>query len=260
MVYAPRSRSILRPQAVNDNNLVGWWPLDDGQANDFSGNHKPGTLNAAPTFTAGMTPGPACPPGALTFNGSTQYVNIPTNAALQITGAQTVAFWGKYTSAGDLTFVGRGVGGGAGGVYGIEAFTGKMFFSTSSTGSLWSKQVSTTGTYNDGNWHHFAAVYVPSTSMTIYADGQSAVSSASSIPSALFSNTTDINIGVFFNPTTVNWLAGSIDDVRVYNRALSGAEVFALYSSAFMPWMEAELPALKVPFFSRYYYDMSRAA
>ncbi len=69
-------------------------------------------------------------------------------------------------------------------------------------------------------WHHYALTYDQST-LTLYIDGVSA--SSTSQAGAIATNATNLKIGEFFS--------GPIDDVRVYNRALSQAEITSLYDS-----------------------------
>jgi len=80
MPRAPRSvgHRLERPSSTPPNNLglVGYWKFDDGtgmQATDFSGNGNRGTLSGStlPTWTSGKKG------EALSFDGSTSYVDIP---------------------------------------------------------------------------------------------------------------------------------------------------------------------------------------
>jgi hypothetical protein len=78
-------------------------------------------------------------------------------------------------------------------------------------------------------WHQVACVY-SNQIQQFFIDGT---------PSLVMSNTAFGNIGVSSIPLRIgrrqdpnnNWFAGSIDDVRVYNRALSSDEVRQLYES-----------------------------
>jgi hypothetical protein len=126
---------------------------------------------------------------ALSFNGSTSYISGPT-----YNGVMTVSFWMKPNT------------------------TTQQILSLNAT--LASTSVSS-GTISANNF----------TSPTIYVDG--AVSSTVSntnwhfiaITTGTAINASAITIG----KTATGYYGGSLDDVRIYNRALSAAEVLQLY-------------------------------
>ena len=75
-----------------DATLVGWWKLDDGAgptARDSSGNANHGTINGGPLWDTGKIR------GALHFNGSTNYVQIPFSESLRVfnRGDFTLCLW-----------------------------------------------------------------------------------------------------------------------------------------------------------------------
>ena len=77
----------------------------------------------------------------------------------------------------------------------------------------------------DGKWHHFLFVSRSATDHQIFVDGKSAGTSASSktLPDPL----TGVNIGRWYGTTQM--FKGSVDDVRIYDRALSATEIKRLY-------------------------------
>lgn len=82
----------------------------------------------------------------------------------------------------------------------------------------------------DGNWHHFAAVYPDASTLQLYVDGVLQPLSTDPNPVATVNFPTSIaaiGIGAFLrNTTTVqDYMRGDIDDPRLYNTALSLAEV-----------------------------------
>ena len=91
--------------------------------------------------------------------------------------------------------------------------------------------------YCDGNWHHVVSILTP-TQMKMYIDGNEASSSPSSI-----SGVSDVNncfIGARNNRGSLNSpYNGKIDQIRIYDSALSAANVTALYN-------EIECPAVAV--------------
>ena len=85
----------------------------------------------------------------------------------------------------------------------------------------------------DGNWHAVAGVYDGST-VTLYVDGVQVGSPTNATGSAIDYGLSDstFEIGNFHPCAGFNFSGGSIDEVRIYNRALSYAEIVKLQSSS----------------------------
>jgi hypothetical protein len=80
----------------------------------------------------------------------------------------------------------------------------------------------------DGNWHHVVAA-ISSAGMVLYVDGALKCSNNHGNPT-LYDKGTDFFVGRHGN-LSPDWdFDGNIDDVRIYNRALSASEVAALAS------------------------------
>ena len=80
----------------------------------------------------------------------------------------------------------------------------------------------------DADWHHVTAVG-DGTSVTLYLDGRAAVSGGTAIQDTYGASDFPVNIGgggVF--DATENWFIGQMDDARIYQRALSPAEIAGL--------------------------------
>ena len=81
-----------------------------------------------------------------------------------------------------------------------------------------------------GGWYNIACVYTPSTSVIIYINGVQDGINTTSIPASQRSATVGPIIGQRCTTCTGSPFDGIIDDVRVYNRALTAAEVAQLYN------------------------------
>ena len=92
-------------------------------------------------------------------------------------------------------------------------------------------------TVSDGTWHHVGFTWDPTKGIQMYVDGKTNnfyAATASSI-----NNTVNLLIGGYISSDfTIN---GLMDDVRVYNRALTPAEVDQLYSWAPSPIVKLEM-------------------
>ncbi|QQS59825.1 LamG domain-containing protein [Candidatus Peregrinibacteria bacterium] len=157
---------------------------------------------------------------ALTFNGSSDYIRTPTIA---LNSSFTVSFWMKPTnlhnygdpfSAGTsdkhLSFV--------------TYADGHIYFNIGD-GSNWGNPIVTgAGTLQNDQWYHVLGVY-DGAKTKLYIDGVSqgvASNSAYSLNEVL-------NLGA----RTANgyYFAGQLDDIRIYDKALTNAEVEELYNS-----------------------------
>lgn len=78
-----------------------------------------------------------------------------------------------------------------------------------------------------GGWHHIVGVYSSATSRSVYVDG---VFVDSDTTNDVFNTVTNVSIGNTDISSDVAHFTGSIDDVRIYNRALSADEIKLLYN------------------------------
>jgi tetratricopeptide (TPR) repeat protein len=208
--------------------LIGWWKLDETSGRDVadsSGNGNIGKiLNGEPKWqTSGGKIG-----GALLFDGKGDYVHIANESNFDFAGEVTVAAWIKVNqfdkewqaivTKGDSSWrLQRHQDTGA-----IEfACTGLQVPGGSPYGGLYGNKA-----VNDGKWHHIAGVY-DGEKMYIYIDKIVDVSQPAS--GAIATNDQPVFIGENAEMTGRFW-NGLIDDVRVYNYALSEGQITALYN------------------------------
>jgi hypothetical protein len=205
------------PTVISDPNLLGWWKLDEttGTATDYSGHGNHGQINGGAQPVAGYAG------GAIDFDGVNDYISTgKTAAALGIQGnhPKSVTAW-VYTR-----FYNNG------GVFDVGARTnGQDFCLRTRTGAnQWRIQLWGTGfdqdfTYTSQNrWVHFAVVYDGQRS-TCYADG---VSVSSELRALDTSPTNPFQIGLYGWPQY--YFNGVIDDVRLFDKALTPEEVQAI--------------------------------
>ncbi|CAG0942890.1 partial Endo-1,4-beta-xylanase A, partial [Candidatus Brocadiaceae bacterium] len=203
--------------------LEAYYTLDEGSggsANDTSGNGNHGAINGA-TWTAGKIG------GALSFDGN-DYVQIPglLGQPQNITLAAWVQLNAKDTSGAEVVSLGDHVairldGAGGNGARGFY-YDGTTWRATA-TGLL----------YAGMGWHHFVYVVDDANNIQkVYVDGVEKGSTAytqSVSYAGLGSNTF---VGSHGNGSGNYDFNGIIDDVRVYNTALSAQEVLDLYNQS----------------------------
>ena len=207
--------------------LVASYSFEEGTgtiANDASGNNNKGTLSNATWTTSGKYG------KALSFNGTSSVVNIPDAASLRLTSAMTVEAWVYPTAAGSVwrTVV-------------MKEVTGELAYALYANedvnvpaayvriGST-SQRVGGTSTLPLNTWTHLAATY-SSGSLRIYTNG--VLVSTQALTGSIASSTRPLRIGG--NTIWGEYFAGSIDEVKVYNRALSVTEIAADMAGAATP-------------------------
>jgi len=220
----------VNPVDAVDLGLEGWWPLDEGTGvttSDASGSGRTGALVGSAVWTAGM-------PGfgsALRFDGSTSYVTTGSNPALLVTDSFTWSFWTNLDavqSNPNAVIVGNRAGGS------FVKFTPAGFeYRPSDAGGSMSYTVPRS------RWVHLC-VTKTGASFKYYADGVvvASASATSNLPSIAF----HIGGDSFFTEIT----KGLVDEVRLYDRALSAVEVAALADPAGAPSGIWALPEIRV--------------
>ena len=200
--------------------LVGHWEMD-GDITDTAAPPNDATAIAGPTFVAGKIG------QAISLNGTSQYATVPDSTDLDITGAITMAAWVKPTAVGTQDLIAKEISSVANGYQLSLSSAGKVFVRLNN--AVASRVNSTTSYPTDGNsWIHVAATWDGNTVKLYYNGAQEGSSLAYAGP--IVANGTALGIGA--QSDNIRWFAGAMDDVRLYNRALSLAEIQALANPA----------------------------
>ena len=210
--------------------LVGWWTMDQSSGTsvkDASGNNNNGTMGGIqnPTWVSGKIY------NALAFdNTQYEFVDLGNPAVLQLGSTGTVACWVNTTATDNLPIISKSDF--PNGLNGYVVATnyngggpGKLVARTAngtSNNTIYSNSV-----VGDGAWHHIVFTWDGSF-LNLYFDGNSDVTPTSQTLTPV-SNVYNLSFARNSAGNNYNW-SGSLDDVRIYNRALSAAEVTALYN------------------------------
>ncbi len=212
--------------------LVGYWAFDEGLgsiAHDSSGNGLDGTLNGDPQWVAGQIG------GALEFNGN-DFVEIPHSPLLSITDQITVAAW-TYMSAnasGEMAIVSKGGWAANDLPYELTEEAGAIIYWQFYDDEGRDTCAPTSPPVDD--WHHIAGTY-DGQIFKCYIDGELADEWA--YAGTMPENTASVTIGkrsrggTFFN--------GLIDEVAIYNHALTGREIVSIMAGLDDPAQAANL-------------------
>lgn len=199
--------------------IVGYWTFDDVLPDEPDlaydealGNH--GTTNGA-TYTSGKIG------QALSFNGSSDNVNTPTSGPFG-DPEFTVSMW---VIADDVSITPQSA---------IDTYDGsfpQVSMQIYNSGTLGfrvrdtNNEMRPSGSISDGIWTHFAGVRNGGDSY-LFKNGSLAQSESNS---SVANDLTDANIRLGLRPDGNAGWGGDLDEVRIYDRALSLPEVQALY-------------------------------
>lgn len=203
--------------------LTGYWKLDENTgttAADASGNGNTGTLTNGPTWTTGRIG------SGVNFSASNQHITVPSSSAFNVETTVTYAAWIKLSStATGGQIVRKAVPGVEDKHLNFNNSTDKaQFFVYPAMGS----GLVTASTLAVGTWYHVTGTYDGATAR-IYLNGKLENSVAAT--GNIADSSGDLVIG---NDTTYNGpnpFPGTIDEVRIYNRAFTATEVASLYNT-----------------------------
>jgi len=211
---------------------VGYWPLD-GDATDLSGNDNHGTISGSVSATADNN---GNPDSAMYFaGGAGDKIDVGDPPEFRIAGAMTITAW-VYVDSTSHVHGGRNarilakMGGG-----GQRSWSSSMEKNKDGVPFPAAVDIANNGNsvkllHDDSpipldQWVHYACVYAPGTSMKIYLDGDLAISTTTGVPASQYSNNgLSVLIGNRNSCGDCGWY-GALDEVRLYNEALSEEEI-----------------------------------
>jgi uncharacterized repeat protein (TIGR01451 family) len=225
----PTSISCVAPPA----GPVSFWP-GDGNATDIQ-NGNNGTLMNGATFAPGVIG------SAFSFDGVDDFVSIPSSANLVPTAAVSVELWAKINSIPDeaahlVDAKITGVPKPNGLIYGLFTLgNGRAGFGVTTSGVLTSA-FALTNIVGDGRFHHLAGTWDGS-EVKIYVDGV-LEGSAPTFGALVSGSEAEIIIGDHNPPNQGRRVHGLLDEIKIYNRALSQAEIRG--SAALVSWWDGD--------------------
>jgi len=218
-------------QADLNDGLVAYYPFD-GNANDFSGSGNHGTEYNGVRYVPGIKG------QAASFDGINDYIKASSNGLP--TGERTVSLWFYANTIRMPRPVLLGYGGGDGwGSCGTSWF---MMLSPDPEPYFYLSghchSFDLYGPYSSppvGAWYHLA-ITTSIDGTKFFVNGQRVASHALFINNTSVINGRDLTIGVDvwyqgygpYTDSNVGWFDGMIDEVRIYNRALSEVEISTL--------------------------------
>jgi hypothetical protein len=215
--------------------LVGYWRFDEAAGttvSDSSGQGANGTLSGGPAWITGKQG------TALSFNGSSSYVTI-NRAVVNTAASFSVAAWVQLTSLSNWSTAVSQDGNNVSGFFlqytnpNAGPDGGKFAFVLVSADSTSGTSIRATSPFTPvlNTWYHLVGVYdAGSAQIRLYVNG-TLVATRSVGPAWSASGPTVIG-RARWGGASVDFWPGLIDEVRLYNRALSAQEVSSIYTAA----------------------------
>ena len=220
------------PNYVPTNGLVGWWPFT-GNANDSSGNGNNGTVNGATLTTDRFGNGNR----AYSFGGGDWIEVLNSNSLNSASSVITVSAWfninnwDNHSNAGWFTIMSKsnsvtsygnyrtGVTKNAQGI--IRLYT-----------TLNSDIVEDTVVINLNTWNQFTAIINDATNQgSLYLNGILIFQGSTGYTGWSTTDTLPLMFGMD-RPGIIDYANGKIDDIGIWNRALTQQEITELYGCA----------------------------
>jgi hypothetical protein len=214
------------PASLSDG-LVAYYPFN-GNADDESGKGNHGTVNGATLTTDRF----GLSNKSYSFNIN-NWISIQENASLNPSGSISISLWVLSSqNHGNAGIIGKWNNFGGSKQYGKEQYVmlatnnslgGVSFYiNTSSSSAVVSEKVSPI--YNNGKWHNYIGIW-NGNELKLYQDGL--LVSSYLIGGTLKSFSQGLEIGRYSGASegSINYFIGKIDDVRIYNRALTQDEI-----------------------------------
>lgn len=212
-------------QQCHDTRAVAWWAAEGGSTADRSGNGHDGSRPNGSGFAPGVVG------DAFSFNGLDDYISVPDAPSLNFgTGDFTVAFWVNFPSFGENNgLVHKDDWDGStykGWHFNVCISCGGVGFATRNlvAGQNTDARTPTSG-FAPHQWRHLVGQR-ENGQLRLYVDGVLKAQATEASPTNV-SNVIDLRLGSL-SPTAPQFFGGLLDDVRLYNRALSTAEIATL--------------------------------
>ena len=208
------------PAYVPTEGLLAWWAMEN--TNDATTNGNTLTANNMSTTTDRFGTANA----AYSFNGTSSYLTRTSiGHTFTQAGSFSVSIWIKKATNVNNVAIMSGTTTSLNFIWNVQGNTTNAMFGTNKQGSAWFWTNASTN-YVLNEWEHYVGVYTANT-MTFYRNG------------VLQGTTTNThtNVSQAILPIWIgrgvsgNYFNGSLDDIGIWNRALTPNEISVLYQS-----------------------------
>lgn len=209
---------------IPTNGLVGYWPFN-GNATDVSGNGNNGIVNGATLTTDRF----GNQNSAYSFDGINDQIVVADTNILDITKNLSLCAWIKPASFGSENKIITKFPPNS---YQLSVWNNKAIIQICPNGQpdYWDNKCISNDSININKWSFICGIYdYDNNLMKVYING--VLEKSVSVSGQINSGNAPVIIGNFYGGTNW-WWHGVIDDIRIYNRALSATEILALYNES----------------------------
>ncbi|HLQ77520.1 MAG TPA: LamG-like jellyroll fold domain-containing protein, partial [Terriglobia bacterium] len=223
------TQSVVTPIPMDaPSGLVGWWRAEDNTT-DSAGTND-GTLRNGAGFTSGLAG------RAFAFDGIDDYVELPANPAILGLTHGTLELWARVLTLGTnqvhlFTVSDSGPSGFNSDSWGLDyRSSGAIEVFLINSGQIVTAAFTPANTVTDSNFHHYAVIADGVNPIEVYVDGvlQTLTAPFSTTNDRFFGHATRADtmiIGALRRDAVFAEGAKVIDEVSIYNRALSATEI-----------------------------------
>lgn len=182
-------------------------------ASDSSGYNNTGTLRGGPTWATGAYG------TAISLNGTTAYVTVNESASIELSSQMSVSFWVQSSSTPgiDQRIIGK--------LYDWEIKLNGRYPQLTAGG----KYAQMSYALPAGSWQHVVFTFASGV-VKGYVNGAPVSMAANTLTSGQVLPAYKYGLYIGTDAGRSYFLKGLLDDMRVYNRALTATEVSGIYS------------------------------
>jgi hypothetical protein len=218
------------PNYVPSNGLVGWWPFN-GNANDESLNGNDGIVSG-PSITSDRFGNLGA---SFSFNGSADYINTELSPRISISSNSdiSISYWCSFNSLNidhplePIFLIDSLYSKGITSYY--DQTINKITASNSILGTGYNSVVALSNTESNIWYNVIITVNIPTNLIKLYING--IFQSSSNISSLVISDFKYLHIGRHGIYPNLWHMNGKIDDIGLWNRALTQEEITALFNA-----------------------------
>src|SRR3989344_958240 len=216
--YSPVTSATTQTATPPTAGLLSYWSFDEGSgttASDTSGNNHTGTLTNGATWTTGKAG------NAVNLDGIDDFVDLGSFVPVSAGGARSFSTWIKLSAINKFNPIIE---------WGIDTSNQLFGIGVSSSNNVridnGAKTCNAPTVFSADTWYHIAITGSGNNmnTYTLYVNGASTPCATSSTINTATSGA--IDIGNDPGIGSANELSGVIDEARIYDRALTSAEVF----------------------------------
>lgn len=209
---------------IQPSTLAGYYAFDENfgtVAHDATLNNDHASLTNSPAWVGGKIG------RGLSFNGTSQSASIPSSAQND-SETMTVSAWIKTTQVPSAaTPLVSKQGGASAYPFSLQLEPSGVVGFAASDGTH-TPTVQSSATVNDGAWHHIVGVRTKGSTLKLFVDGAPQGSVADNTTTV---STNSSAVGIAKEAGNANYYAGVIDEVKLFNVALTDQEVANDYAA-----------------------------